>query len=300
MRALIKSIYSYLSLYFSFKAVCILCKMALLYVTLEDVYTVYLFWSRFRHSSTLVIIIHHLLLRLQNLVARWIWPWPRWPRPWATSPGLTPKGLTPSSPLWRRRVVTPAATHRTRTASWDASPVAPTTPSPWRPSATAGARPTAPIKASRPVSEEVFSQWEAETNRFKSFQTWYFTDPVWDNQASTDKGLPLSLSLSVLQVRAVHRGSGSTGRQGTLCVCTGAAQAAATATWQRWWEAATTTTALHHLGRTAVMLATSSVETCTMWWWLRSHQRGAECCSVLRGFTQVWSSQWCHVIILLI
>lgn len=48
----------------------------------------------------------------------------------------------------------PAATPRTSTVSWDASPVGPTTPSPWRHSATVGEGPTALIRASRPVSAE--------------------------------------------------------------------------------------------------------------------------------------------------
>ncbi len=59
-----------------------------------------------------------------------------------------------------------AATPKTPTASWDASPVGPTIPSPWRHSATVGEGPTAPIRASRPVSDHVSYQWKEKTDLY--------------------------------------------------------------------------------------------------------------------------------------
>lgn len=53
-----------------------------------------------------------------------------------------------------------AATRRTPTASWDVSPVVPTTLSQWKHTATVGGAPTAPIRVSHLVSRDDVSQQE--------------------------------------------------------------------------------------------------------------------------------------------
>lgn len=97
---------------------------------------------------------------LQSLAAPCLWMWTRWLRPWQMSHGLTPKGPTRSSHLWHHLVAMRAATHRTPTASWDVSPVVPTTLSQWRHTVTVGGAPTAPIRVSPPVSRDDVSQQE--------------------------------------------------------------------------------------------------------------------------------------------
>ena len=88
----------------------------------------------------------------QSRAVRWIWRWTRWLRQWPMSHGLMPEGPVPSSFLWHHRVDMLAATRRSPTALWGASPVAQTTPSPWRHTARVDEGPTAPTGVSHPVS----------------------------------------------------------------------------------------------------------------------------------------------------
>ena len=108
------------------------------------------------------------LFPYQRHVAQKTWPWNRWPWRWATSHGLTPEGQRRSSPLWHRRGAMPAVTPRTTTVSWDASPVAPTTPWAWRPTAARATSLSAPIRASHPVSCN-FCHWKSSV--FTVFHT---------------------------------------------------------------------------------------------------------------------------------
>ncbi len=90
------------------------------------------------------------------LAAPCLWTWPRLLRLWPTWPGHLAGELAPTSPPWRPHADMLSATLWTPTAWWDASPVAPTTASTWKPSAAQDTSQSAHIVDSHPVRTNTY------------------------------------------------------------------------------------------------------------------------------------------------
>lgn len=93
---------------------------------------------------------------LKVLVAPHLLMWPRSHRLWPTWPGQPVAELVPISPHWRHHVDMPSATLWTPTAWWDASPVALTTASTWKPSAAPDTSQSANIMDSHQVRTNTY------------------------------------------------------------------------------------------------------------------------------------------------
>lgn len=108
---------------------------------------------RLAEASVKILYIHALTCVSVPEVpaAPSLWMWPRSPRLWAMWRGHPPKELGRTSPPLCPHAERLSATLWTLTAWWDASPVAPTTASTWRPSAARGTCQSAHIKDSQPV-----------------------------------------------------------------------------------------------------------------------------------------------------
>lgn len=118
------------------------------------------YWLLFCKTLPKVLAVPHL------------WMWPRPPRLWPMWPGHLAVEHALTSPPYCPHVDMPNATLWTPTAWWDASPVAPTIVSTWKPSVARDTSQSANIVDSHPVSKNIYvyiwnvlyTQWKHKVN----------------------------------------------------------------------------------------------------------------------------------------